>query len=471
MAKLSEDEATPQTLYYTGSTTKSFTAAALSLLINDTANSSNALSWQTRITDVIRDHFVLEDEYITNHATLEDLASHRTGMPRHDLSYGEPNSTLKDVVRSLRYLPLTAGFRSTFQYCNMMFMTLSYVLESITGAWLGDFMRERIWLPLGMTQTFFTPSDATAHGEGRLATGYQWDNETQSYVSVPWEDSRIESGAGSIISTVLDYAKYLNAMIDEAPNLPKEWYTEMKTPRSVVAPADDKHNLTGPQLYTLGWFILNYRGNDIYYHSGAVTGFGAIMAFIPSRRWGFAAMGNTEDAFNPFATALLVHLVDDLEHIPDHDRFDWISLEDEQEEDEQRKLRNARSLLYPSLPSKPLPLTLPLESYCASYHHPGYGNITISISPPSTRVPMLGDPDYVLHVYRTSETDPYESYLEHVSGEHFVAWLVDGLAPKGPVRDAVRLEFVIAANGTPLEVGIELEPDMAGEKIWFKKQI
>jgi CubicO group peptidase (beta-lactamase class C family) len=60
---------------------------------------------------------------------------------------------VKDGVRSLRNLPLTAGLRTTFQYCNLMFVVASHVVETLTGVWLGDVLKERIWEALGMKST------------------------------------------------------------------------------------------------------------------------------------------------------------------------------------------------------------------------------------------------------------------------------------------------------------------------------
>ena len=80
-------------------------------------------------------------------------------MPRHDPSYGgispETNKqyTPKDAVRSIRYLPFTAGLRETFQYCNIMFVVASHVVETLTGMWLGDFLKTEIWGVLGMSAT------------------------------------------------------------------------------------------------------------------------------------------------------------------------------------------------------------------------------------------------------------------------------------------------------------------------------
>jgi CubicO group peptidase (beta-lactamase class C family) len=155
---------TPSTNFYAGSTTKAFTASALSLLI-DNSSSYSSIQWSTPISHLIRDDFVLENEYATTHTTIEDALSHRSGMPRHDFSYGGNypdeggigmgvhKGTIRDAVRALRWLPLTAEPRVSFQYCNMMFVVVSHVVETLTGAWLGDFLKERIWGPLGMHGT------------------------------------------------------------------------------------------------------------------------------------------------------------------------------------------------------------------------------------------------------------------------------------------------------------------------------
>jgi CubicO group peptidase (beta-lactamase class C family) len=146
---------TPSTLFYTGSTTKAFVAAAMSLVVDDDKHPQ--VQWNTPISQLIREDFVLENEYATTHTTIEDALSHRSGMPRHDYSYGGEydghKGTPRDVVRSLRYLPLTAEPRIRFQYSNIMYAVVGHVIETLEGVWLGDFLRERIWEPLGMEST------------------------------------------------------------------------------------------------------------------------------------------------------------------------------------------------------------------------------------------------------------------------------------------------------------------------------
>jgi CubicO group peptidase (beta-lactamase class C family) len=78
---------TPRTLFSAGSTTKSFTAAASSKLVYSNESQYKENDCNTRLVDLIRDDFVLQDEYATNHITITDAMSHRTSMPRHDVSW------------------------------------------------------------------------------------------------------------------------------------------------------------------------------------------------------------------------------------------------------------------------------------------------------------------------------------------------------------------------------------------------
>lgn len=104
-----------------------------------------AKGWSTPISSIIRDDFVLQDEWATCHLTLEDAATHRTGMPRHDrASIREINgrkATPRDVVRNMRNLPLTVEPRTRFVYCNAMYVVLSHIIETVTGKGLGDVLR------------------------------------------------------------------------------------------------------------------------------------------------------------------------------------------------------------------------------------------------------------------------------------------------------------------------------------------
>lgn len=90
---------TPHTLFYTASTTKSFTAAAAAKLVESDEPAYSHISWHTKLSDLIPEDFVLQDKYTQDHITLEDALSHRTGMPRHDNTWFNNDASLRDQAR------------------------------------------------------------------------------------------------------------------------------------------------------------------------------------------------------------------------------------------------------------------------------------------------------------------------------------------------------------------------------------
>ncbi|KAL8755096.1 MAG: hypothetical protein Q9199_003885 [Rusavskia elegans] len=462
------------TLFYTGSTTKAFTSAALTLLMEENANASDPLTWRTPISSFIREDFVMPDPYATAHVTLEDAASHRTGMPRHDSSYGGSKFGLRDVVRNLRHLPMTAELRLRFQYCNMMYMTLSHVVEVLTGSWLGDVLWDRIWKPLSMTRTYFSFSQAqlaVRNGAAQLSAGHVWNNQTQKYVPVEWMDIPLVSGAGNVISNVLDYAKWLQFLINQAPPLSKAGHLTLRHPRTIL---DDNPfpGFTGISAYALGWSVENYRGEPLISHDGGLPGFAAKIGYLPNRNHGIAMMGNTAGSSSIILNILFYQLLDNYLDVPVKDRGDVGAVfENMIIKPKAEQLRDPIKALYPDAPTgkDAIPLSLPLRNYTGTYYNSGYRDITIILAQTDQQ---QSQPQLRSIIDRTW---PYVFDFIHVSGEYFV---VKGqmstpygeVDPTDPLEvQVIKAEFRLGENGEIAEFGVALEPEMKDEKIWFER--
>jgi CubicO group peptidase (beta-lactamase class C family) len=422
---------------------------------------------------VIRDDFVLPDDYATNHVTFEDALSHRTGMPRHDMSYGGGNFTVRDLVRSLRYLPLTTELRTEFQYCNMMFVAVSHAIETITGVWLGKFFQKYVWTPLGMSSTFFSlrdAQDAETAGKVTLARGYYYDNFTNELVPVPWPDMPESSGAGDIISNVIDYAKYLRAMLNEDVRLlSKDGFEELRKSRSIANPGRGQI-FTGPQTYTLGWVRETYRGFDIFAHDGAVSGFGATMAYVPALDFGVAVMSNVYLYGNGAGMMLAFSLIDDVLKVPEYERLDFAEHFFAGMRKEEQDWNNARDRLFPDAPKQSIPPTLAFLEYTGQYRHPAYQSITLELAPEMSQSNSATPPVFTAEVY--NRTFAHALFFEHVSGEYFLVrnyFLVDQQLPLFDPVEVYKAEFRIGASGQVEQLGITYEPKMGDEMIWFEK--
>lgn len=293
-------------------------------------------------------------------------------MPRHDLSWEVSNTTVRDVVRNLRHLPMTAEPRTKFQYCNLMYIAITHFIETYTGKWLSEILRKRIWEPLAMNSTFFSLSDAEAATHTRkasLARGYLWLNGTQEYHGVSYIDSAAMSGAGAIVSNVLDYAKWLRSMMNRAAPLSPAAHNALHFPRINLPPSFLNFlTHTGYRVvhgYALGWFISNYRGEVMIWHSGGIEGFATIMAYLPRKQWGFTMMANNVLGGTAAEQILVFELLDNLLETPESERLSWSAVIERELEQAKGVLNHAAKHLFPDAPlgDKAIPLSLPLSHY------------------------------------------------------------------------------------------------------------
>src|SRR5262249_8182981 len=134
---------TPQTLFALASGTKAFTTMALGLLADE-----GKLDWGTPVRQYLPS-FKLHDPVATERLTPRYLATHRSGLPRHDLVWYNSSHSREELVGRLQYLEPNKDFRAVWQYQNLMYMTAGYLIEQLTGLTWEQFVQQRIFQPLG----------------------------------------------------------------------------------------------------------------------------------------------------------------------------------------------------------------------------------------------------------------------------------------------------------------------------------
>ena len=157
---------TSDTLFAIGSVTKAFTAATVGALVDE-----GLLEWERPLRDYLPE-LRLYDPVVTDRLTVVDLLSHRSGLPRHDLVWlGYPDRSRAEVVRRLRFLPLSKDLRQAFQYCNLGYLVAGYGVEVLSGRPWEDFLSTRLLTPLGMGRSNLSVDDMTADPDH--ATAYE----------------------------------------------------------------------------------------------------------------------------------------------------------------------------------------------------------------------------------------------------------------------------------------------------------
>ena len=129
------------------------------------------VAWDDRVSRHLPG-FALFDDYANQQVTVRDILSHRSGLSRGDLLWYGTDLDRAEIVRRVRFLEPSWSFRSQFGYQNIMFLTAGQLVESVSGQSWDDFVRERIFEPLGMRSTNTStkalaglPNVATPHAE------------------------------------------------------------------------------------------------------------------------------------------------------------------------------------------------------------------------------------------------------------------------------------------------------------------
>lgn len=244
-------------------------------------------------------------------------------MPRHDLSWMRRvdgrDAQVADVVRNMRNLKPNIEPRVKLQYCNFMYVTLSHVLERLTGEWLGDVLKEHVWGPLGMNDTYLDVRQAEESSPGRLSSGYYWHDKKQEYLEVKhWTNPSI-SGAGATISSVLDYAKWIKSLIHETPPFSREVHSDIRRPRMIGSP--ELNFGTDEVLYGLGWERTTLHGQVAYKHGGTTGTGGAQVMWLPEMKYGVVVFANVGSASATVNNFLSFRLLENRLKIEPEDRY------------------------------------------------------------------------------------------------------------------------------------------------------
>lgn len=365
------DPVTPDTLFEIASTTKAFTATALAMLADQ-----KKLDWDDPVHKYV-EYFHLNDPCADAMVTVRDIASHHTGVSAHDDLWDFTDWPREQVIRALANVKPTRSFRSAYLYSNIQFATAGEVVASVAKMPWEDFVRTRIFEPLGMThtRTSFADWNASSH-----AQGYRWDAQTQSVIAQQFNDYTRIAPAGTIKSCVRDMAQWLRfqlagGQIDGKRLISADALEETHKPNTVIrleGVGKELNPETNLEAYALGWVVQDYRGQLLVAHAGALNGYRTQVAMLPNQNVGVVIMENVGRGYA--IVALRNAILDSFLNAPPRD-WNQLFLNADQRSDAEAfaklKERNA----------KRRPNTTPsreLAAYAGTYTNPAYGTATVT---------------------------------------------------------------------------------------------
>jgi CubicO group peptidase (beta-lactamase class C family) len=246
---------TPLTRFYLGSLTKAFTAMAILLLQQQ---------GKLRVSDPLclyLPHCPAQWKQISIHEVL----THTSGIPQMDdaqLSSASPAAWLA----SFSHVPLQFASAGAFQYCNVCYQILGYVVQHVSGMPYTRFVQQMILRPLHMNASGFAAQMTSTPGGNAL--GYAtWEVKAVPPVIRAGPQWSFLAGSGMLYSNVedlyrWDQALYTGKLIE--PQLLEQIFTPYVTA-----------NLFPGSQYGYGWFISRSPAQDhqVYWHDGVLDGF------------------------------------------------------------------------------------------------------------------------------------------------------------------------------------------------------
>jgi len=275
------------TMYSLASISKPMTATALMTLVKagkidldkPVNNYLESAKIRARIGDV-------------DQATVRRVANHSSGLPEHyqffydDEPWRPPSAD--ETIRRFGNLLTAPG--EYFRYSNLGYRILSYIISRVSGLTYADYMRQEVFLKLGLSRTSAAPTpeltdyQAVRYGQdGQPIARYEFDHD----------------GASAVCSSVHDLLRF--AMFhqklhlpDQVAILPDNLIDAMQTPTMDEGAGEG---------YGIGWDISHDSGTTVVSHSGGMPGVASWLRIVPSEKLTVVVLSNSDDR--------LAHIISD----------------------------------------------------------------------------------------------------------------------------------------------------------------
>jgi CubicO group peptidase (beta-lactamase class C family) len=284
---------TADTLFQTGSISKTFTGTILMRLVEEGKVDLDAP------VHTYLPKFKLADKEVAEKVTVRHLLTHTGGwIGDYFNDFGNGDDALAKMVRDIAKLEQVTPLGEVWSYNNTGFNVAGRVVEVLTDKPFESVAKEMILAPLGMDMTFYYPDDILI--THRFVVGHYKEGKKVK-VSRPWAIGRAGSPVGGVISTVKDLLTYARFHMGDGKSLSGEKLMTVKSLKQMRKPL---HSASGFDKIGLTWFIRDAEGVNLVSHGGATNGQIAGLYFVPEQQFALAVLTNSEDGRAITGTAL-----------------------------------------------------------------------------------------------------------------------------------------------------------------------
>ena len=266
------------TVFELGSLTKPFTATTIMMLVEQ---------GKIRLDDSITEY--LPDYHTSGHdVTIHHLLNHTSGIFNFTytsdfLEAVQKNKSPQQVAAEIQRRPFDFKPGARFKYNDSGYVLLGLIIEQASGLDYGNFLTERIFKPLGMTQSCLLRDRALIP---KRAVGY--DQKPDGLVRAYYYNPNQYYATAGLTSTLDDLIQW-DAALRENSLISAEALDLMTTPTML-------HNGT-QENYGYGWRLDDYEGQPAMLHAGSTFGFVSFMLRLPDLT--VIVLANSERGINP----------------------------------------------------------------------------------------------------------------------------------------------------------------------------
>jgi CubicO group peptidase (beta-lactamase class C family) len=284
---------TTDSLFQIGSITKVWTGTLVMQLVDE-----GKLDLDEPVVTYLPD-FKVKDPEVTRTVTTRHLLAHSSGIDGDlFLDTGRGDDCLAKYVEACADLGQNHPLGATMSYCNAGYIFLGRLIEVLRGQTWDQVLRERIFVPLGLSTAGTLPEEALLYG---AATGHVTPPGKEQQVAPVWGIFRSCGPAGLIHATARDVITFAQLHLADGVSadgtrvLSAESAAAMRQPQIAV-----------PDPYTLGshwglsWILMTWDGREVYGHDGNTIGQAAFLRIVPDAGVAVSLLtngGHTHDLF------------------------------------------------------------------------------------------------------------------------------------------------------------------------------
>ncbi len=427
------------TLFAIASNTKAYTATAVGLLVQE-----GLLGWDDPVTKYLPS-FRLYDARATEMLSVRDLLCHRAGLGTYagDLLQMS-NYPVEEVMERVRYIEPAYPFRAGYGYCNLLFIAAGRVIETVSGMSWDDFIRERLFKPLGFVESVTAPR---FFGERTniAAPHEEIDGKVQR---VSYREDAGFGAAGSICASVTDAAKWLRlqlggGVLEGRQIVETDILEETHTAHTLIPMLPEERRLFPTRHFTaygLGWFMNDHHGRKVIRHTGGLDGMLSSTVLVPEE--GIGIMVLTNKLPNTGYVALPYTILDRLLGIEGRD---WFQAYREFEGETRRKLEEEKEKVAAARTPGTRP-GLPLEAFAGEYDAPIIGGATVRVEGGTLHIQLHAHPGLsgILSHWH------YDSFMckwdDPILGESLMPFTGDGQGHITGFKTRIREDWIDSAE-------------------------